>query len=88
MMNNDTNHLSRKIKMRLLLQDRIRAFVPTVGIKETKPITLKGDWWIVIPQTARDVIFLQLLGEHQRYANFNGNGILIPENVLPQNSQN
>ena len=54
-----------------------------IGIKDAEPLPLKGQWWLVIPETTRDVIYLQLLGSHQRYANYSGEGILIHENALP-----
>jgi hypothetical protein len=54
-----------------------------IGIKDAEPLPLKGQWWLVVPEHSRDVIYLQLLGSHQRYANYSGEGILIHENALP-----
>ena len=54
-----------------------------IGIKDAEPLPLKGQWWLVIPEHSRDVVYLQLLGDHQRYANYGGEGILIHENALP-----
>lgn len=74
--------------MKPLLQNRIKAAKPTMGIKDTEPVTLKGDWWLVMPEGARDVLFLQILGSHERYANYTGEGILISDNAIPKYSQN
>lgn len=70
--------------MRPLLQNRMRAQKPTIGIKDAEPETLSGDWWVVMPEGARDILYLQLLGSHQRYANFQGEGILVSENAIPK----
>ena len=71
--------------MRPLLQNRMRAQKPVIGIKDAEPETLSGDWWVVMPEGARDILYLQLLGSHQRYANFQGEGILVSENAIPKN---
>lgn len=70
--------------MRPLLQNRMRAQKPVIGIKDAEPETLSGDWWVVMPEGARDILYLQLLGSHQRYANFQGEGILVSENAIPK----
>jgi hypothetical protein len=65
-----------------LLLNRSKVKNP-VGIKDVGPKHLNGVWWLVMPETSRDVVYLQLLSEYQRYANFSGEGILIHENALP-----
>ncbi len=74
--------------MKPLLQNRVRASKPCNGIKDAEAVQLRGDWWLVMPESARDVLYLQLLGSHQRYANHDGEGILVSENAMPKNSQN
>jgi hypothetical protein len=70
------------MKIKPLIQNRYKVKDP-VGIKECEPKQLSGFWYVVMPENARDIIYLQLLGEHQRYANYSGEGILIHENALP-----
>jgi len=65
-----------------LLLDRTRVKDP-VGCKDSQSHPLTGDWWLVMPKNARDVVYLQILGSHERYANFDGEGILIAENAMP-----
>lgn len=72
----------------LLLQNRQRATAPVQGIKDAEAVTLKGDWWLVMPETARDILFVQILGRHERFANYDGEGILISDNAIPKYSQN
>jgi hypothetical protein len=71
--------------MKPLLQNRMRVQKPVIGIKDKEPETLSGDWWIAIPESARDILYLQLLGSHQRYAPFQGEGILVSDNAMPKN---
>lgn len=72
----------------LILQNRQRAVAPVQGIRDAEAITLKGDWWLVMPETARDIFFVQILGSHERFANYSGEGILISDNAIPKHSQN
>jgi hypothetical protein len=65
-----------------LLIDRTKVKNPT-GIVEAKPYPLKGDWWLTMPQSSRDVAFLQMLAPGQRYASYEGNGILVADEVIP-----
>ena len=41
-----------------------------------------------MPKTARDVYFLQILGHYERYANHDGEGILVADAAMPTISQN
>jgi len=66
-----------------LLQNREPVKNPS-GLRDSKEVKLQGFWWLVMPETARDVEFLQILGEHERYANFSGEGILVSDNAIPK----
>jgi len=65
-----------------LITNRYRVKDP-IGIKDMMPHQLKGFWHVVIPENSRDVVYLQLLGEHQRFANYCGDGVLVHENAIP-----
>ena len=68
--------------MKPLLLDRTRVKDPA-GCKDEHRYPLTGIWWLVMPKGARDVLFLQMLGSHERYANFDGEGILVADHAMP-----
>jgi len=73
------------VKMKPLLKNRKPVANPT-ATREYKPITLQGVWWLVMPETARDVEFLQCLGQDSvhRYAPEDGEGILVSDAMIPK----
>jgi hypothetical protein len=69
--------------MKPLLANRKPVVNPVVSV-ETAKTHLEGLFWLVMPETGRDVQFLQLLGDHQRFSPWEGEGIVITDNVIPK----